>query len=599
MKKITLISILASLIVLSCAQSGKKDKSSSVDAQTLHVIIDSYSDGAKHLDAYEAPYFNVEEDLAHIGDYPTKAFYGRYKALYVNALEKLKAIQTKNLSPQDLRTYSLFKEDMETNLKSFDYPDRYLVLNQMDNRFHNFVDATDKSLTTFPFDTVKHYDAFLSRAREFPQYVENQIQLLRQGMDENVTLSCTVAKQVPNSYKDGLEPNILKSPFYRPVLFMPETFSAEDKQRLTASFKDVVEHQIMPAYKKFDKFFKDDYSPHCRKQFGLFGLPKAEAWYKFEILQSTGLDLDPQAIHQLGLNEVQRISQELEKIKKKKSFRGSLRDFMRSQAKSSKSYFKTGPELFAAFKKVKERSAAAVKPLFSVMPKTDFEIVETSNPEDAAGSYNQPSEMSPIGRFVANTKNLRAVPKYGVTTLMLHETVPGHHFQLALQYEMKDKLSEYQRKIFNSNAFVEGWALYSERLGYEMGMYEDPEQAFGNLNDEMLRAVRLVVDTGIHSMGWDQKKAIAYMTDHLASDSKDILNEVNRYSVWPGQALGYKIGQLKIMELRKKAETALGAQFDIKEFHKAVIGNGTVSLKVLEDQVNDYIKTAMAPPPKI
>jgi uncharacterized protein (DUF885 family) len=225
-----------------------------------------------------------------------------------------------------------------------------------------------------------------------------------------------------------------------------------------------------------------------------------------------------------------------------------------------------------------------------LVPKSDFKIVETSNPEDASGSYNQPTETAPFGRFIVNTKNLKAVPIYDVTTLMLHETVPGHHFQLALQYEMKDSLSEYQRKVYNSNAFAEGWALYAEYLGNEMGMFTDPDQRFGNLNDEMLRAVRLVVDTGIHSMGWSQQRAIAYMAHHLASDHKDIETEINRYSVWPGQALGYKVGQLKILELRHKAESVLGKNFDIKGFHKAIIGNGTVSLGVMETQVNDWIK---------
>jgi uncharacterized protein (DUF885 family) len=245
--------------------------------------------------------------------------------------------------------------------------------------------------------------------------------------------------------------------------------------------------------------------------------------------------------------------------------------------------------MFNAFEKVKAETAERIPRYFSLVPKSDFKIVETSNPEDAAGRYDNPTENIPYGRFVANTINLRSVPVYGVTTLMLHETVPGHHFQLALQFEMKDKLSEYQRKVYSSNAFVEGWALYAEYLGREMGMYADPLQRLGNLNDELLRAVRLVVDTGIHAFGWTHDKTIAYMRDHLASDAKDIENEANRYSVWPGQALGYKIGQLKIIELRKLAEQELGPKFDIKEFHRVVIGNGTVSLTVLEQQVKDWI----------
>ena len=357
---------------------------------------------------------------------------------------------------------------------------------------------------------------------------------------------------------------------------------------LTKAFRDMVKNTILPNYAKFDSFYRNEYVKHCRQGFGISSLPQGREWYIHEIKANTNLNLTPEEIHQTGLNEVARISTELEKIKDQEGFKGSLKEFMRASSKDPKSYFKSSHAMFLAFEKVKAEVAKKIPDYFSQIPKSDFKIVETSNPEDAAGVYNQPTETAPFGRFIVNTKNLRAVPIYDITTLLMHETVPGHHFQLALQYEMKD-LSEYQRKMYESNSFVEGWALYSEYLGNEMGMYTDPVQRFGNLNDEMLRAVRLVVDTGIHTMGWTQKQAIDYALDHLASDAKGIEVEINRYSVWPGQALAYKIGQLKILELRKKAESILGSRFDIKGFHQAVIGSGTVSLPVLESQVNDWI----------
>jgi uncharacterized protein (DUF885 family) len=320
-----------------------------------------------------------------------------------------------------------------------------------------------------------------------------------------------------NTYMDGLEPKIEKNPFYRPILFMPKTFSAADQERLKGEFKTMVKDRIIPGFKKFDHYFRTEYTPHCRKSFGLGALPNGKEWYKYEILASTNLTLSPKEIHEKGLQEVERIKKELSKVKDELGFKGTYKEFLISLTHDPRYFFTSAADMFAAFEKVKTETAKKIPEYFSLMPTHDFKIVETSNPEDAAGSYNEPTELVPI---------------YDVTTLLLHETVPGHHFQLALQFEMKDELSEYQRKLFSSNSFVEGWALYSEYLGNEMGMYKDPMQRLGNLNDEMLRAVRLVVDTGIHAYGWSREKAFEYMKENLASDPKDISNEVNRYSVW-------------------------------------------------------------------
>jgi uncharacterized protein (DUF885 family) len=555
----------------------------------LNQIIDQYYESYKRIDAFSAPYFNVEEDLGKFGDYSSPAFFQRSKALLQSATEKLGHINQARLSDKDRRTYLLFKEDTSVALRGFDFQDRYLSLNQMGNRLHDFIDSSNQALTIFPFDSVKHYEDFAKRAEGFPAYVENQIALLKEGVQNGVVLSCIVAKKVPHTYQEALDEKATENPFYRPITFMPKEIPEADQKRLASTYSKMVSEIILPGYQKFDRYFRKEYLPHCRKGFGLADFPNAKEWYQFAILENTNLEIKPEVLHQTGLEEVKRISQELEKVKTQLGFKGSLKAFMTKTANDPKSFFTKPEDLMAAFQKVKEATAKKIPQYFSLIPKSDFKIVNSSNPDDPAGSYNGPTETAPFGRFLVNPANLRSVPVFDVTTLLLHETVPGHHFQLALAYEMTDQLSEYQRKIYGSNSFVEGWALYSEFLGNEMGMFEDPFQRFGNLNDEMLRAVRLVVDTGIHAYGWSQKKAIAYMTDHLASDPKDIEVEINRYSVWPGQALGYKVGQLKILELRRKAEKLLGAKFDIKEFHKAVIGNGTVSLGVLEAQVNSWM----------
>ncbi len=588
-----LLTLSTSILSSGCAHSTAKHLPPTVnnlDDVALRRVIDQYTEAIKHLDPYSAPYFNIEADLSKFGDFPSPAFYDRAKAIYQTTKSDLRAVHFDQLSKANQLTYRLFAEDVDVSLKGFDFPSRYLDLNQMSSRLHDYIDSSSETLTNFPFDSVSHYDAYLKRSMEFPAYVDRQIAMLREGMRKKVVLSCTVAKKVPNSYNDALEKKTDANPFYRPVGFMPKNFSKEDRDRLSKAYADLVDKRILPGYIKFDQFFREEYLPHCRNGFGIKSLPGGDEWYRYAILANTNLSLDPAAVHKTGLDEVARISNELEKIKLTRHYKGSLQEFLKSEAINSKSFFTSSSDMFRAFEKVKLETALRIPKFFSLIPQSDFKIVETSNPEDAAGSYNQPTELMPYGRFIANTKNLRSVPISGVTTLMIHETVPGHHFQLALQFEMKDKLSEFQRKIYGSNSFVEGWALYAEFLGNEMGMFEDPTQKFGHLNEEMLRAVRLVVDTGIHNMGWSQKKAIKYMREHLASDIGDITNEANRYSVWPGQALGYKIGQLKILELRRQAERELGRDFDIKGFHEAVIGNGTVSLGVLETQVKDWIQ---------
>ncbi len=592
------VSALGLFSLLSCAgpsiYSSKETHTN--DASKLSAAIQSYTEAAKHLDPFSASYFNVEEDLGKFGDYASPQYFKRAKSIFVNAVESLKTIRPETLSEEDHQTYLLFKQDMEVGLKGFDFPDELLAFNQMGNRLHSYLDDSSEALTSFPFDSVKHYEDFISRSEGFPDYIENQIRLLKRGIAEKITLNCPAANGVLNTYKDALETRVDKNPFFRPIQFMPKSFSKSDRKRIAEEFRAMISKRILPGYLKFDRFFKSEYLPHCRKGFGIGSLPRGKEWYAFSILASTNLPLTPEQVHKKGLEEVARISREMSQIQKELGFKGTLKAFQKSLKSDPKYFFTSSEEMFKAFEKVKAEVNSKVPHFFSLIPEHDFKIVETSNPEDAAGSYGIPTENLPYGRFIVNTKNLRSVAKYGVTTLMLHETVPGHHIQIALQFEMNDRLSEYQRKLFFSNSFVEGWALYSEFLGNEMGMYSDPMQRLGNLNDEMLRAVRLVVDTGIHAYGWSREKANRYMQSNLATDAKGISNEVNRYSVWPGQALGYKIGQLKIIELRNEAKSELGSRFDIKAFHKIVIGNGTLPLNILEMQVREWIKKTKALP---
>ena len=554
----------------------------------LDQIISEYTEKVKVQDAFWAPYFNVESQLSQFGDYLTPEYLEREKSMVNVALEQLKAIDGTKLSESYWRTYQLFKGDMETSKRRFEFPVEYLSFNQMSNRLREYLDEANPDRSMFPFKSVKHFEDYIKRSEGFPAYIDRQIETLKKGVKEGYVLGCIVAKKTPNSYKDGLEKNLEKNDFMKPLRLLPKDISEEDRKRITEGFKNMVTTRLIPGFEKFDTYFKKEYIPRCRKSYGIGGIPNGKAWYAYQIKNSTDLEMDPIQLHQIGESEVRRIEKELMNVQKKMGFKGTFAQFKKS-LRSSKYNFKNSAEMIKAFVAVKEKIQPRIPQYFSLTPVSDYSIIESGNPEDAIGSYDGPTETAPIGKFIINAKNLKAMPLFAVTSLSLHEAVPGHHFQIALQYEMKDQLSDYQRKIFGSNSFVEGWALYAEYLGREMGMFEDPLQKLGNLDAEMLRAIRLVVDTGIHAMNWSHDKTVAYMKAHLLRDDGDVEIEANRYSVWPGQALAYKVGQLKIIELRKKAEKELGTRFDIKAFHKAVIENGTVSLPVLEGQVNSWI----------
>ena len=587
MKIISLVGIVA--LLLSACSSAPGNRSTEDDRLTQ--LMNEYFETMKHFDPAGAAYFNVEEDLGKFGEYPSQEFFNRADRLTLDTAAKINLIDASKLSPKSLLTYRLFKEGSDTSVRGLQFPHRYLEFGHLWNRLHQYIDEANPELTGFPFDSVRHYEAFVKKSEGFPLYIDRQIALLKEGIQKNIVQTCEVTEKTPGSYTPALEKVSEKNPFYSPITAMPKEFSDADKARLSQEFKGMIQTRIVPGVQKFDRFFRAEYMPHCRKQFGLQGLPNQKKWYEFEIESHTNLPMTAKEVHALGLKEVLRITRELEKVKNQLGYQGSLVEFRKHLQTDPDSFFKKPEELISAFSELKAKINAKLPRYFELLPKSDFRIVEGTNPEAPAGIYDRPTELKPYGRFMINTHNLKSVAKSEVTTLFMHETIPGHHLQQALQYELKDQISEYQRKLYFSTAFVEGWALYVEHLGYEMGMYEDPLQRLGNLNFEMLRATRLVVDSGIHGFNWSKKRALKYMNDHLSSSARSNEIEVNRYSIIPGQALAYKVGELKILELRHKAEQVLGPKFDIREFHRIVIGQGTVSLSVLESNVNNYIAT--------
>jgi uncharacterized protein (DUF885 family) len=383
-----------------------------------------------------------------------------------------------------------------------------------------------------------------------------------------------------------------ESLFYAPLRKFPETISVPEQQRLTAAYSKKISGTVVPAYARMRDFVRDEYLPKARDSVAWTALPDGEAWYEFAVREHTTTDMSPDEIHELGLSEVGRILGEMDGVRRQVGFEGDLEAFFTHLETSPEFYFTRGADLVRGYNEIKRRIDAQLPRLFSVLPKADYEVreVEAFRAQSSAGAfYQQPSaDGSRPGIFYVNTYNLKAQPKFGMETLSLHEASPGHHFQISIQQELED-VPRFRRFGGDYTAFVEGWALYAEYLGKELGLFTDPYQWFGRLNDEQLRAMRLVVDTGLHSKGWSRERAIKYMLDNSTLAETDVVSEVERYIAWPGQALGYKVGDLHIQALRRRAEQELGEKFDIRDFHREVLGDGAVPLSVLDAKIDRWI----------
>lgn len=593
LKKLCNLIFLASLFIslatgpLSFGETTETQNLS--DSERLKQVIQSFTENVKNLDPYGAAYFNKEDLLGDFGDYPSEEYKVRAYKVTDQALDEIRKIPTSQLSPSEKVTHQLFKESLEDEINLREFPAFYLDMNQLGSRAKNYLEDSSPQLTSFPFTKISHFEAWIKRSYGFPLFVDRQIHFLREAIKSKYVHNCVIAQKMVDSIAQGTEPDIQKHPFLRPLELLPQNIDSKTKNRIEDDFRKATKDNIQPSFLKLSHFLKNDYLPNCRKSFGIGQLPNGKKLYQLYVQSHTGLKIEPYEIHHIGLREVARIRSEMEKIKRQLKFKGSLNDYFNFRRKSAQNYFLNRDEMLLAYQKRAQEIADVLPQYFEVIPQTQLQVVESEAQESPAAMYMGPTENKSFGRFILNTKNLKSSTRGSVTTLSLHEGQPGHHFHLALIFENQN-LSEFQRKLYGNTAFTEGWALYAEYLGREMGLYKDPEQMFGHLSDELWRAVRLVVDTGIHSQKWSREKAIQYMKKNMASDLSNIETEVDRYAVWPGQALSYKLGQLKILELRKFAEKKLGQKFSVKEFHTQVLKNGTVSLPVLEMEIQNWVK---------
>ncbi|MDZ4115190.1 MAG: DUF885 family protein [Xanthomonadaceae bacterium] len=507
-------------------------------------------------------------------------------------LARAQTIDPTPLSGQARISYDIFVRDLTSELESERFPDWMQPINQFSS-MASFAVQLGSGSSAQPFKTVLDYDNWLKRGDALVTLFDQAIANMREGMAAGVVQPKVLMLKVLPQLDAVIKANPEDSEFWGPITRMPADFNDADKQRLTAAYRAMIGDKLMPAYQRLRDFIASDYLPACRDTVSLSALPDGEAWYAFNAKSQTTTDLTPAQIHQIGLDEVARIQGEMRNVMQQVAFKGELKDFFAFLTNDKQFEFKNEQALLDAYNGLRERIDARIPEQFSLLPKAGFEIrpIEAFRAAaSAGGEYQSPSaDGSRPGIFYVNTYDLPTRKTWDMEDLYLHEAIPGHHFQIAIQQELGDVPAF--RRFGGTTAFAEGWGLYAESLGKDLGVYTDPYMYFGRLQGELWRAIRLVVDTGLHSKGWTREQVIAYMHDNSAVTDVDAIAEAERYIAIPGQALAYKIGELKIQELRKRASEKLGATFDIREFHAQVLKDGALPLAVLEAKIDRWIAT--------
>ena len=528
------------------------------------------------------------------GDFISDTYFDNERSAAQANLDGLKTIDRAKLNDTDKIAYDVYKQSQIDALKGLSKEIMDLTVVRPLNHFfgfHTFYPTFASGQGAAPFKTVQDYENNLKRHKEFIVLMDASIGRFRQGMASGVFETKMTISNVIDQLNTQLAQKTEESPYYGPVLKFPADFSDADKARLTAEYRDIIVNGLYPANARLRDFLRDSYLPLAREQVGLSAMKGGEGLYQYMIEQTTTLPLKADDIHNLGLSEVARIKSGMETIKNEVRFKGTLSEFFEHLRSDPKFKMSSRDALTQGYYDIGKKVDATISTQFKYLPKAPLEIKpyeEFREKYEAGGSYQQGTpDGSRPGTFYFNAYDLPSRTTPGMTTLYLHEGAPGHHFQISIAQE-NEKLPAFMR--FGGNtAYVEGWALYSETLGYEMGLFKDPYQRFGTLSDEMLRAMRLVVDTGIHSKGWTREQAIDYMLANSDMGKTDATAEVERYIAIPSQALAYKIGALTIQRLKDKAKKELGKKFDVREFHNQVLNTGALPLTVLEKKIDAWI----------
>ena len=584
MKKTSVIAsaILFSVLFVNCKSENKKIDFSSITSK--------YFDDKNALDPLGATQNGQSQYNDQLQFEMSDSFRQKQFAFFDKYDKTLDTIDSKNLSDEEKNSYEIIKWEVAVGKELLNEPTNLMPVHQFWGT-HLTMGQFAGGSSAQPFKTEKDYANFLKRMDLYSVWIDSAMVYMKKGIDKKAVLPKALTVKLIPQFNEMATPNIEDNLFYSAIKIMPDSFSAETKKDITAQYTAMINEKLIPKYKKMASFLKTEYLPASRATSGIGSLPFGQKLYAAYVKQWTTTDMTPAAIHELGLNEVARLTAEMEKVKKQVGFEGTLMEFFEYvRNKPELKPFKNPEEVIANFEKIHNIIKPNVDKLFSLQPKTKFEIrrTEAFREKTASAEYNQgAADGSRPGVFYVPIPDVKEYNMYGDEDLFLHEAIPGHHFQISLQQE-NASLPDF-RKYNWFGAYGEGWALYTESLGKELGLYQDPYQYFGMLGNEMHRAVRLVVDTGLHSKGWTREQAIKYSLENEAESEAGITTEIERYMAIPGQALSYKIGQLKIMELRKRAQDKMGKQFDIKKFHEKVLESGVMPLALLESKIDAWI----------
>ncbi len=506
----------------------------------------------------------------------------------------LTSIDRARLTPAEQVNYDLALHHLEEGIEGEKFHGEYLLINQMGGLQQNI----PQLLSIMPAASVEDYANIIARMRGVPTVVDQTIALLDRGLQEGITPPRVTLRDVPGQVQSLLVDDPLKSPMLKAFQKFPDSIAAADRERLTRDAVQAFNEQVVPAVRKLHGYLVNTYLPASRETIAMGDLPNGKAWYAYRARASTTTRLTPEQIHQIGLAEVKRIRGQMDAVIASTGFKGSFEEFCKFLRTDPRFFYDKPEDLLAGYRDIAKRIDPELVKLFGRLPRLPYGVIPVpayAEKSQTTAYYEEGSlAAGRPGEFNANTYDLKSRPKWEMEALTSHEAVPGHHLQISIAQELEG-VPEW-RKHDDYTAFVEGWGLYSESLGGEIGLYKDPYSRFGQLTYEIWRAIRLVVDTGLHTMGWTRQQAIDYFKANSAKAEHDIEVEVDRYIVWPGQALAYKIGELKIKEMRAYAEKELGPRFDVRAFHDHVLGNGAVPLDLLEKNITAWVAEVKAAP---
>lgn len=591
MNKLLKIVFISFTLLVSCTRNTTKESMAGTQSSLAKLFDQYYEDRLKlyPLDATMAGDFRYNDVLKNDISQP---FRTELRAFYSKYLDEISKFDRNSLSENDQESYDILTWECKIHLKDLEFPFYLMPVNQIFS-LHLLIGQLAGGESFQPFKTAKDYDNWLSRLKTFTAWCDTAIANMREGIKSGYVLPKSLTIKVIPQMAEFDHGPVEDHLFYAPIKNMPTDISPEDKVRLEKEYREYIKDEIIPAFKRLHTFLSNEYLPASRKTSGILYLPKGKEMYDYLIKSFTTTEMTSDEIFELGQSEVARLTEEMEKVKNQVGFKGDLKSFF-VMVRNNKSLmpYTSADQVIDHFKDIYNTIKPNLPKLFDLTPKTPFEIHRTEAFREASASaeYNQGSlDGTRPGVFYVPVPDARKYNIFADEDLFLHEAIPGHHYQISIQQENKN-LPMF-RRIFWNSAFGEGYALYSESLGKELGLYTDPYQYFGMLSEEMHRAIRLVVDVGIHSKGWTREEAIQYSLDREAESEESITSEIERYMAAPGQAVSYKIGQLKIIALRNKAEKTLGKKFDIREFHNKILESGVLPLDVLDVKINKWIES--------